>query len=142
MAEVTTVTCSGYYDGTDDNVQLEFMNGHDSDPRETCTTDYLNNRGNEFAFGGTDVWGGKQLLSCNGNRFRPIIGLSFRFITNTWGINFHHDQLRLCKVTARFGSPGTAGYSLWQWNGDLYNADYSGAFNSQSNWRSMTKIAG
>jgi predicted GTPase len=142
MFKVTTVTCSSYYDGTDDNVQLEFMNDHDSDPRETCTTDYLNHKGNEFAHGGTDVWKGETLLSCNGNRFRPIIGLSFRFLTNTWGWNPHHDQLRLCKVTAQFGSPGIAGYSVWQWNGDLYNAHYSGVYNSQSNWVSMRKIVG
>ena len=29
MASITTVTCSGYYDGSDDNVQLEFRNSYD-----------------------------------------------------------------------------------------------------------------
>ena len=134
MATIITKVCSGYYDGTNDNVQLEFKNSFD----ETCTTD---NNGNEFAFGQTDVWGGGQLMSCNGNRFRPIGDLSFRFLTNTWGWNLHHDQLRLCKVTAQFGRPGLAGYSVWQWNGDLYNAHYSGAYNSQSDWMNMRRIA-
>jgi len=142
MSQITTVTCGSYYDGTDDNVQLEFRNSYDSNPRETCTTDYLNKPGSEFGAGQTDVWGGGKLMSCNGNRFRPIGDLEFRFITNTWGWNVHHDQLRLCKVKAMFGRNGTAGYSLWQWTGDLYNAHYTGLFNSQSNWRSMTKIDG
>ena len=109
MAQMTTVTCSSYYDGTDDNVQLQFRNNYDSDPRESCTTDYLNNPGDEFAPGQTDVWQGDHLMTCKENRFRPIGGLEFRFLTNTWGWNAHHDQLRLCKVTAQFGGPGLSG---------------------------------
>jgi len=123
--------------------QLQFRNNYDSDPRESCTTDYLNNPGDEFAAGQTDVWQGDDLLlTCTGNRFRPIGGLDFRFITNTWGWNAHHDQLRLCKVTAQFGRPGVAGYSVWQWTGDLYNARYSWIYNSESDWMTMRKITG
>ena len=139
MKEVTTVTCPGYYDGSDDNVQLQFRNNYDSDPRESCTTDYLNNFGDEFVAGQTDVWLAQSLMTCIRN-FRPIGGLQFRFITNMSGWA-GHDELRLCKVTAQFGRPGIAGYSVWQWTGDLYNSHYSGVFNSRSNWVTMTKIA-
>ena len=138
MAQITTETCSGYYDGTNNYVRLEFMN---SIPRKTCITDYLYKSGDEFAANQTSVWEEEMLQSCAENKFRPIGGLSFRFLTNTWGINMHHDQLRLCKVTAQFGRPELAGYSVWQWTGDLYNAHYSGG-ESQSNWTTMAKIAG
>merc|ERR1719278_573624 len=112
MTKIITVTCSGDWDGSDDNVQLEFTNRYSTE--ESCITDYLaKNNHREFARGTTDNWSGGKLGTCNGNRFRPINGLWFRFHTNTWGWNPHHDQLRLCRVTAHFGLPSTPGHSVW-----------------------------
>ena len=143
MSAITTRVCSANYDGTDDNVQLEFKNSYDSDPYEACMTDYLSKSGPEFNAGATETWFGEELLSCNGPRFRPIEGLDVRFHTNTWGWNLHHDELRLCSITVQFGEPGTPGYSKWQWDGgDMYNAHYTGLFNSESNWVTMRKIVG
>ena len=144
MAQITTVTCSGHNDGTKHFVHLEFMNSYDSNPRDTCVTDRLDKSGDEFAVGQTDVWAGEGLGSCTEDRFRPTGDLSFRFHTRVFLFSF--DELRLCSVTAQFGRPGVAGYSVWQWTGDLYNAEYSltaaSGANSRSNWRTMRKIAG
>ena len=141
MGQLFTRVCPGYWDGTDDNIRLEFRNRYPSEPRETCMTDYLDKAGAEFVSGHEDKWLGKKLLSCYGQRFRPIYGLEFRFHSNTWGWNLHVDQVELCAITARFGSPGDAGYSVWQWNGNTTNEKY-GWFNSHSNWNVMTQIAG
>jgi len=142
MAAITTRVCSGYYDGTDDNVQLEFRNNFNSDPRETCMTDTLSQSGSEFAMGANENWvGNKLLLSCAGPRFRPITGLDVRFHTNTWGWNLHHDEVKLCTITAQFGKRGNPGFSVWQYNGNIENAHYT-TYNSQSDWVAMTKIEG
>ena len=144
MSAITTRVCSGTFDGTIDNVQLEFKNSYGSDPHETCMTDYLSKSGPMFDFnvGAFDKWVGGKLLSCNRNRFRPIEGLDVRFHTNTWSSNLLFDNLRLCSITVQFGGPGTPGYSKWQWDGDMYNAHYTGLFFSKSNWVTMRKIAG
>ena len=142
MSAVTTRVCSGSYDGTGDNVQLEFRNTYDSDPRETCMTDWLEQSGPEFDAGQTDTWFGNQLLLCNGPRFRPIDGLHVRFHTKIWGWNLHHNGLKLCSITAQFARRGTPGYSAWQWNGNMENAHYTGYYKSQSDWVAMTKIDG
>ena len=153
MLWFTTRVCSGNYDGTRDNVQLEFKNIFDSDRPVTCMTDYLNykyqlkQQDNLCCPGRVDWWGLEKVQPCNENRFnrfkqfKPIDGLQFRFHTNTLGLNLHHDQLRLCRVNVQFGRNGSAGYSLWQWDGDLYNEDYT-AYNSQSKWATMKKVKG
>ena len=143
MVLLITEPCSGYYDGTDDNIRLEFRNYFESVPRETCTTDYLGKSGDEFVRGREDRWWGERsLMFCSGQRFRPIAGLDFRFHSNTWGWNPYTDQLKLCKVTAEFGSPGVTGYSKWQWTGTTTNEHYPDFFNSYSNWNTLIKIAG
>jgi len=142
MVTLTTKPCSGYYDGTDDNVQFEFRNGYTSTPRETCMTDFLSKSGSEHVAGRTDRWLGSKLMSCSKDRFRPIESLEFRFHTNTWGWNLHHDQVKFCQVVATFGSPGVPGYSKWEWNGASTNVDYIGYYNSRGNWKTMTQIAG
>ena len=139
MAQITTETCSGYYDGTGNYVRLEFMNSNPQD-RETCITDHLYKSGDEFAANQTAIWEGEILLSCAGNKFRPIGGFSFRFHTVDGWLG-DTDELRLCSVTAQFGGPDDAGYSMWEWTGDLYNAHYSGG-ESQSNWTTMAKMVG
>jgi len=142
MVTLTTKPCSGYYDGTDDNVQFEFRNGYTSNPRETCMTDFLGKDGSEHVAGRTDRWLGSKLMSCSKDRFRPIESLEFRFHTNTWGWNLHHDQVKFCQVVATFGSPGVPGYSKWEWNGASTNVHYDGYYNSRGNWNTMTQIAG
>ena len=54
----------------------------------------------------------------------------------------HHDQVKLCKVVATFGTPGAPGYSKWEWVGESTNEHYVGIYNSYGNWNSLTQIAG
>jgi len=144
MTEIITKPCSGSYDGTDDNIQLEFRNAYPSIPRETCMTDYLDDpEGDEFEFDTIDRWGGDLLMSCFGHRFRPISGLDFRFHSNTWGWNLHTDELTLCEVTVQFGTRGSPGYSKWYWSGRSTNIEpYPGYYNSYGAWQTMRKIQG
>ena len=150
MVQLTTKPCSTNYDGTDDNIRLEFLNVHG----ENCKTDYLDTNKNDFWHGIEQDWVGDILMSCSGHRFRPIETLDFRFHSNTLNWNLHVDQLTLCEVTAQFGSPAiynsqgelvtpeTPGYSKWQWKGTTTNTHYTGYYNSHSNWNTMTKIEG
>ena len=54
MIQLFTRVCPGYWDGTDDNIRLEFRNRYPSEPRETCMTDYLDKTGAEFVSGHED----------------------------------------------------------------------------------------
>ena len=142
MVLLITEPCPGYYDGTDDNIRLEFRNHFASTPRETCTTDVLDKSGNEFVRGRQDQWGADILLTCSGRMFRPISGLDFRFHLESMGWFGQTDELKLCKVTVLFGSPGVPGYSKWQWTGTTINEHWTGSYNSYSNWNTLIKIAG
>jgi hypothetical protein len=145
MKSIEITVCNFFEAGTDDNVLIEFRN---SFHRETCSTDWLETWGNDWARDSTVKWNRpSNLASCGKNVFRPIGALSFRFVTNTVAVNLHHDDLHLCKVEAQFGMPGMPGYSIWQWEGTnpvTNNFDDSergsSYYNSQSNWTDMTLL--
>ena len=145
MIELTTTPCPGWGDGTIDKIQLQFRNRNSrSILRDTCRTDDLDMPGKEFVRGREDKWGGNMLSSCFGHRFRPIHGLDFRFHSTKVGSWFSNsaDKLKLCKVSAQFGSRGQLGYSLWQWSGTATNVYFPDDDNSSSNWNTMRKIEG
>ena len=137
MSKVTTLTCGGYWDGTEDNVRLEFKN----DLGETCGTDYLFFEGEtEFQSGETNIWLGNALESCAGERWRPIGDLYFRWHKNTYLVNLHHDMFAFCGLKVNFGGPDAPGNSRWQWKGRSIGNETFGYYNSYSQWELMTKI--
>ena len=141
MTELITKVCDQEYAGTDDNIKLSFRNFHRG--REVCDTDYLGKYGvDDWERGMTQEWGGENLMSCFGPKFRPINGLEFRFHSKPLSVNLHTDELTLCGLTAVFGTKGEPGYSKWEWTGSI-NTHYSaGVYNSYSRWARMEKTEG
>ena len=137
MSKVTTLTCGGYWDGTKDNVRLEFKN----DLGETCGTDYLFfKEKTEFQSNEANIWTGNALESCAGERWRPIGDLYFRWHKNTFLVNLHHDMFAFCGLKVNFGGSDAPGNSRWQWKGRSIGNETFGYYNSYSKWELMTKI--
>lgn len=138
MKTITTVVCSKSMSGTNDNVQVEFKNIFE----ETCITGWLDSSSDDFENSNSQNWGSSYLAGCGFSSFQPIGRLEVRFRTNSEASNLHHDTLRLCRITAQFGTDGkdgTDGYSKWWWEGEISQATKDGPYNRQSHWGTMTK---
>eukprot|EP00092_Neocalanus_flemingeri_P001126 GFUD01001200.1.p1 GENE.GFUD01001200.1~~GFUD01001200.1.p1 ORF type:complete len:793 (+),score=149.52 GFUD01001200.1:191-2569(+) len=149
LHKITTKVCTAQHSGTDDNVLLSFKNG----VGDKCLTDWLDTSSNDWATGMTQTWtGDEKFLACSGDRFRPEEGLQVRFIMDTWGINFHSDELQLCKITAYYGTSTDIGASKWVWSKQsnkrsyvwnkvykIWEAGHTRLFESYSIWLEMKK---
>ena len=93
----------------------------------------------QLGTGKRESWTDEWALDVCKTKFRgsSIASLEFKIVLDTWGVNLHTDDLKLCKVTVEFVDPS----SKWEWSSVAETKPCSGCYSTESDWYNMTLIS-